>query len=232
MKWLVGLAMVVSTPAWAQDIKPLCPDRGAFQTCTIDPHHIQVESSLVDWSDDAESTTLLADMVVRVGLDQETEIQFALSPWVKKDGRVGQSDIRIAVRHTLLDQRLSVAVQPMISLPTGSEMLTQGQVKAGAALAVMYDLSPRTQFYFTPAVLPTRDPTQVVFLGVNQAFTRTVGGTLEFQAQHSPGVHQASVNLTSTWTTNRSMEFDINANIGVTADTPAVQLILGVTRRF
>lgn len=49
MKWILVLALMSSTSAWAEDLKPLCPDRGAIQPCIVDPGHVQVEVSIADW---------------------------------------------------------------------------------------------------------------------------------------------------------------------------------------
>lgn len=168
MKRLLALALMTSTSAWGQDIKPLCPDRGAIQTCIVDEGHVQVETSLVDWFNDSESTLLIGDTVVRLGLSEATEVQVGFSPWVRKSNRVGHSDLRLAVRHNIKDDQLSLAVQPMIVVPLGSERVTQGDWGAGAALALTYDASSETQFYASPTIM--MGPSTIVSgaIGINQ----------------------------------------------------------------
>lgn len=231
MKWLAALALV-ATPAMAQDLKPLCPDRGAIQPCIVDAGHIQVEVSLADWFDDADSTLLLGDSVVRYGVSDTTEVQIGLSPWVRKGKASGHSDLRLAVRHNILQDRLSLALQPMVVVPLGSEHVTQGRLGTGIALAATYDISPQTQLYASPTVFAL--PTTIVSgaVGVNQTIYGPIGGTIELFGQHGGGQTQASLDFTTVWTATQDVEIDLNANVGLTRDTPALELILGVTRRF
>lgn len=232
MKRLLALALMTSTSAWGQDIKPLCPDRGAIQTCIVDEGHVQVETSLVDWFNDSESTLLIGDTVVRLGLSQTTEVQVGFSPWVRKSDRVGHSDLRLAVRHNIKDDRLSLAVQPMVIVPLGSERVTQGSWSAGAALALTYDISPQTQFYASPTVMIGSEPVISGALGINQTIYGPFGGTIELFGQHGAGQTQILLDFTTVWAASEDVEVDLNANIGLTRDAPALQLILGVTRRF
>jgi hypothetical protein len=223
---------MLSSPAVAQDLKPLCPDRGAIQPCVVDPGHVQVEVSLTDWFDDADSTLLLGDTVVRLGLNENTEVQVGLSPWVRKGSRVGQGDLRLALRRNIKDDQLSLAVQPMLVLPTGSQNASQGRLGAGVALGATYDVSPSTQLYASPTVFVLPTPLISGAVGVNQTLYGPIGGTIEVFAQHSAGQTQASLDFTTVWTASRNVEIDLNANVGLTRDTPTLELVLGVTKRF
>ena len=229
---LVGLALLFSSPVEARGLTPLCPDRGAIQTCTVDDHHLQVETSITDWFDDAESTMLLGDTVVRYGLTSSSEIQFGFSPWVRKNDRIGQSDLRLNFRQRIKSDQLSLAVQSMIVVPMGSEDFTQGRLGAGMALAVAYDLSPSTQLYASPTIFAL--PTTVVSgaIGVNQTISGPFGGTIELFGQKGAGQTQAALDFTTVWDATEDMEFDLNANVGLTHDTPALELIAGISYRF
>lgn len=228
---LLALALMFSTQVEARGLTPLCPDRGAIQTCTVDKNHLQVETSITDWFDDAESTMLIGDTVVRYGISDSSEIQFGFSPWVRKNDRVGQSDLRMNFRQRIKSDQLSLAIQPMIVVPMGSEDFTQGHLGAGLALAASYDLTPSTQFYVSPTVFAFPDTVVSGAVGVNQAFG-PFGGTVELFTQHGVGQHQLALDFTTVWDATEDMEFDINANVGLTRDTPALELIAGVSYRF
>lgn len=232
MKWLLTLALMSSTSAWGQDIKPLCPDRGAIQACIVDEGHVQVETSLVDWFNDSESTLLIGDTVVRLGLSEITEVQVGFSPWVRKSNRVGNSDLRLALRHNVKDDQLSLAVQPMIVVPVGSERVTQGDWGVGAALALTYDASAETQFYASPTVM--MGPSTIVSgaIGINQTIHGPFGGTVELFGQQGAGQTQVLLDFTTVWTASEDVEVDLNANVGLTSDSPALELIVGISRRF
>lgn len=234
MKLLIclGILGVLASPATGQTLKPLCPDRGAIQPCIVDEGYIQVEVGLIDSFDDPDSTLILNDSVVRIGLTQSTEVQFGFSPWVRKQGKVGQGDLRINVRQNLKNDQLSLAVQPMAILPTGSKNTTQGQLGVGIALPVTYDLSSDTQLYISPTVMALPSTVSSILLGVNQTIYGPFGGTVELFAQKGAGQTQASFDLTGVWTASSNVEVDVNANIGMTSDTPDLELSLGITRRF
>jgi hypothetical protein len=223
---------VLTSPAAGQTLKPLCPDRGAIQPCIVDPGHVQVEVSITDWFDDADSTLLLGDTVVRYGLSGSTEIQLAVSPWVRKGSRIGQNDLKINVRHNILDGQLSAAIQPMVVIPTGSRGISQELFGAGVALAVTYDLSSETQLYISPTVFALPFSQVSGAIGVNQTIVGPFGAAVELFAQHNREQTQVSFDVSGTWTADSNTELDLNANIGLTQDTPALELILGISRRF
>lgn len=228
---LVSLVLLAS-PVAAQELKPLCPDRGAFQPCTIDPGHAQVELGLVDWFDDQDSTLLIADTVVRLGLDDTTEVQLGVSPWLRKSVGRGRGDLRLALRKRLIEGDFSLAVQPTLIVPTGSKKLSGKLLVPGLAIGTTYDLTPRTQFYLTPYAVKGRHLLGGTFLGINQTVYGPIGASAEIMFQHQKGETQSSVDFTATYTASSTVEFDTSANIGVTAQTPALELVLGVTKRF
>lgn len=222
----------LASPVAAQELKPLCPDRGAFQPCTVDPGHIQVEIGLLDWFQDADDTRLIADAVVRLGLDDTSEVQLAMSPMVRKSFAQGRGDLRLSYRKRLVEGDFSLAVQPSIQLPTGSSKLSAGRLIPGIAIGSTYDITPRTQFYLTPYAVKGQYLLGGTFVGVNQILHGPISGTVEYMIQHQRGETQSSADFTLAYTASKSVEFDINANIGLTRQTPAVEFVLGVTKEF
>jgi len=222
----------LASPVAAQELKPLCPDRGAFQPCTVDPGHIQVEIGLLDWFQDADDTRMIADAVVRLGLDDTSEVQLAMSPMVRKSFAQGRGDLRLSYRKRLVEGDFSLAVQPSLQLPTGSQGLSGDRLIPGIAIGSTYDLTPSTQFYLTPYAVKGQNLLGGTFLGVNQIVHGPLGASAEVMFQHQKGETQSSADFTLTYTVGSRMEFDTSANFGLTRQTPAVELVVGVTRRF
>jgi hypothetical protein len=228
-----SLALILcSSPALGQEIKPLCPDRGAIQPCVLDGREVQIEVGLLDRFSDSQGTLLIGDTTVRVGLGQGTEIQVGVSPWLRRDNQVNQSDLRLAVRHQVASGPVSLAVQPMLFVPTGSESVTQGRLVPGVALGGTWDISPETQLYWSPGVFLAQRTTVSGALGVNQTIHGPIGGALEIFLQHQRGEIQASLDYTLTYTIGQNIELDTSANVGLTSKTPGLELVLGITRRF
>jgi len=233
LQLLIGLLALIATPAvQAQELKPICPDRGAIQACTLDAGHLELEMSLADWVSDSSHTLLLGDTVVRLGLNDTTEIQLGISPWVHKAWGVGHSDLKLTLRHRLATGPISLAIQPMITLPVGSKKLTQGHIGAGIAMSATWDVNPNTQFYLTPYSILSSPRLVGTFIGVNQTVKGPLGANLEFMAQRQSHVDQASVDMGLTYTIGENLEFDLSSNLGINRNTPDVELVFGVSRRF
>lgn len=230
--FFIAFLVATSSPAHSEELKPICPDRGAIQTCTVDKGHWQYETSLVDWSHNDISTLLIADSVVRWGLEDNTEVQIAWSHWVRSGNQTNHSDVKLSLRHNILDSQLGLAVQTFIVLPVGSENVTQNHLGVGAALALSFDFNSQTQLYANPTIVVL--PTAIISgaLGINQTIHGPIAGTVEISGLHGAGQTQASLNFTAVWTASDNVELDIKANFGLIADSPDLQLILGVTRRF
>lgn len=96
---IVAGALLVGSPAWAQDqgtpseiaqdsphptrIRDLCSDRPGLDTpaCTVDPGHLQVEVGLGDWTLDKQAdqrtdTIAAAEIALRYGVGGTTELRF------------------------------------------------------------------------------------------------------------------------------------------------------------
>lgn len=149
----------------------------------------------------------------------------------KSYGR-GRSDLRLALRKRLVDGQFSLAVQPTLIVPTGSSKLSGHILIPGIAVGTTYDLSDSTQLYATPFVVTGRKVQGGAFIGINQSVSGPVGVSGELMFQHQQGETQSSVNFSATYTVDKNVELDTSANVGITRQTPALELVIGITRRF
>jgi len=78
--------LLLSGSAQAGTLRELCPDRPGKATpaCTLDPGHVEYETSIMDWTHDRaggirEDSVLVADSLLRIGLNMDTEAQIVLA---------------------------------------------------------------------------------------------------------------------------------------------------------
>ena len=254
------LLALSAAPAVARD---LCPDRPGLGTpaCTLDPGRVQIEIGVADWALDRESgrrtdTITAGDMLMRVGLDSQTEIQIGWTAYrhVRSRDRVagtrdrgsGIGDASLAIRRNLTHpdgSGLAIALQPYISLPTGGSAIGAGDWGGGLIAPISYDLPGGVQLGITPqiaaAVDADGDGRHILFgsvVGLGFDLSDAIGATVELTAyrDRDPASHttQALAGLSIGWQPGDDTQFDAGANIGLNRDTPDVELYFGITRRF
>lgn len=258
----VALAMVAAGPA-AADERDYCPERPGLGTppCTMAPGRLSLEVGLADWTSDDDGsgrtdTLLLADTLVRIGLNETVEAQFGWSPFgrertrdpgtgkVERIGRVG--DVTLALKANLRNPDgtgLSLALQPFLSLPVGREPIGAGDWAAGLVVPLSYELDRSLTVQLTPEIGAIVDGdgngrhlaySLVVGLGV--AISDAIGAAVEFAATRDDDPAGATSPLLAAvslaWTPDAALQFDIGTSVGLDAPAPDVRVSLGVACRF
>lgn len=256
-----ALALLMVSQAHAEDERPLCANRPGKGSppCVLDQGRFQVELSAADITRDKSggattTTTLYGDLGLRYGLTPRLELQLAWSPYVRVKlsgaggSRVsGSGDLTLAVRRSLANPDgagLSVAVQPFVVAPTGTDGIGSKPWRGGVALPVSVAISDTTDFGVTPQIEAAPDSnddgTHVsasVAVGVSHALGPVSLG-LEFWAQtdNDPDGRKtpASLDLSAAWIPPAApdLQLDIGVNRGLNGDTPDVQAYVGLARRF
>jgi hypothetical protein len=162
-------ALLVSTPALAQDELRFCPNRPDLGAsgCTVAPGHVLVEWSALDWQrddtpDEREDTFLAADLLARFGVGRATELQIGWSPAGRvrsRDSLTGEiedvhgaDDLRVAVRQALGPpdaQGWSLAIEPYVIAPVGKQPIGAGGWELGMVVPATYDVTDRWQAALT-----------------------------------------------------------------------------------
>ena len=165
-------AGALGAPAWADDLRDLCPDRPGLGTpsCTLDPGHVVLEVGLGDWTRDDQGpirtdSVLVGDALVRVGLTASLEAQVGWTAYGhvrERDDLAGTStrtsgvgDVTFALRQNLRNpdgSGFSVAVMPYVSLAAGGDAIGAGDWGAGVSLPMSLELSNAVSLGVTPAV--------------------------------------------------------------------------------
>lgn len=229
--------------------------------CTIAPGKLSVETSLADWTLDNQpdartDTVLIGDTVVRIGIGNAVEARVGWTPFgsvrtrdrvtgaIDRAGRVG--DVTLGVKANLSHpdgDGFSIAVLPYATLPVGRTPVGAGDWGAGLLVPVSYSLSDAVQLEATPEVDAAvdadgrgRHTAYGSALGVGWKLVEPVTLTGEIQAirDDDPAGHttQTLAALSVAYSAADDLQFDVAAITGLNRDSPDVELIAGVARRF
>ncbi len=252
---------VMAIPAVAEDA-PFCSDRPgkATPSCVVAPGTVQIETSAIDWTHDnvggtRTDTFLFADTLVKYGIGGNTEARVNVSPYVRSRTRGpggavsvvdGFGDIALSLRHRFVDggeSGISVAALPFVILPLGSDAVSSGIVSGGLTVPVDIPLPGGWALNTTPTVAAAADADgdgrHLAYSGVvavTHALTGNLGATVELfgQRDRDPLGHstQATADFLLAWQPIRNWQFDVSTYVGLTRNTPDVELLGGFTRRF
>lgn len=254
-----ALLLIAATPAAAADLRPLCANRPGKVTppCIVDAGHLQVETGLVDTalsagSDPVTDSNSFSATSLRVGLGKATEVELGWTPYAvthehRGVTRRGVGDVSLALRQSLRSpdgSGVSVALQPFVTFPVATNQQGAGGMTGGLLLPVSAALPAKFQLETTPEVdvLPDSDGpghharyTMVVALTRPfGAVTASIEGWASRNADPAGPMTQASLDANLAWQPAHypNLQLDAGANAGITRDTAAIELYVGVVRRF
>ncbi len=258
---VVGLVML-AFPAAATHAAPreFCPDRPdrANPPCVIEPGRIEAEASLVDWSltrapGTRQDQFLTGDFLVRTGLSRTIEARLGFTSYgftrQRDPGGVtrqqGIGDVSLGVRWNLAHpdgNGASIALQPTFTLPTGGNAIGAGTWNFALALPASADLGGGFQLGFTPQVAAAANPDRrdrhlaysAAFV-LGHAVTRALAASVELYGSRDEGAgsaDRASADAALALRVAPDTQLDVGAYIGLTPDTPDIEAIVGIARRF
>lgn len=255
----IATATAIATPAQAE-LRAFCASRPGLGTpaCTVDPGHVVVEIGLTDWTldnnaDERTDTVLVDDTLVRVGLDERTEVQVGWTPFGhvrvrdKASGLVsaahGTGDVTLGIRHGLSGPNGSMAIQPFVTLPVGGNAIGAGDWGAGVIVPIGFDLGHDVQLSLSPeldaAVNSSGSGRHLAYgsvLGLSAPLTGKLSGTVEFQAMRdddpSGRTTMANASASLAWMLGDNTQIDVGTVAGLNHDSPDVEAYFGIARRF
>ena len=260
--WRAGLAaaaIVPALPAAAQDDDlRFCPNRPSLgaSACTTDQGHVQFEYTVLDWqrddnADAREDQFLVADLLARIGIGEQTEVQIGWTAFgaervrqkgsgdVSRDSAIG--DVRLAVRQNLRNpdgSGLSFGIEPFVILPVGRQPTGGGDWGAGAMVPVTYDLSQSLNLAFTgqAAALADEDGdgrhlnySGIVGLACQLSDAVTWASEVSVERDNDPAGGETHVLAAQSiaWQPMKRVQLDLLAAAGLTRTTPDVRLAVG-----
>jgi hypothetical protein len=255
---LVGL---VASRASAADERPICADSPgkASQTCTVPAGHFQVEISLADWTlqkggGERDTELLLGDTNFKFGLDDRSDIGIELIPLVRETSRVdgdhqdawGFGDVGIAYKRRLsaADAPVQVTVFPLVKIPTAKRPIGNRRWEAGIIVPLVYNI-PGTplSFNLSPELDRSADGdrhghhwtmVQVGSLGWQATPKLSLSAEVWGQWDWDPGgtTRQATFDTSAAYLLRNDLQLDGGANIGLTRNSPDIEVYAGLAKRF
>lgn len=264
---MAALALLVAVPAAAQDqgdddhqpASPrFCPTRPSLgsSSCTTEPGRVHVEMSLFDWqrddrSDSREDRIVAADLLTRVGIGSNTEVQVGWTAFGhdrerdKASGEVdrvdGIGDVTLALRQHLVGEEgkpFSVGLQPFVTLPVGRFPVGAGDWSAGLIVPVQHDLARKVSVQFTAegsaAANASGSGQHLAYSGIaglEYKLTEDVSliGEVELERDRDPSGHEthALAAWSVAWKPTRTFQLDAQAVAGLNRTSPDIRLIFG-----
>jgi hypothetical protein len=258
----LSLALIAAPCPAAAELRDFCPDRPGLGTpaCTIDRGHFAIELGALDWTMSRQGGVRedrfgAGETLVRYGLSDSLEVQLGWqgAGYLRERAsgrpashRTGVGDITMAVRGNLRNpdgSGLSVALMPFVTLPTGSGAIGETDWTAGVIVPVSYALSDKIQLGFTAEADAAADAQgsghHLAYGGVaglSAAVGTDLSATIEFAVQREaePGAAGTALltGFSLAWTLGEAVQLDGGANIGLDADSPDLELYVGLSKRF
>jgi hypothetical protein len=265
MKWtyvaliagLCAASSAVAQPAAPQEEEALCADRPGLSssTCTVEPGRVQVELA-IDWSFQEEGgsrtdTVLAGDTVVRVGLDEQTELQAGWTAYghvrersggiVTRNNSVG--DAFVGLRRALHDRDgFSAAVQGRISIPIGGDAIGAGDWGAELRVPLALERGGHT-LLLTPAIAAAPDADGdgrhlayglVAGFGFNLSERLSAVLDLAVSRDEDPldATTQALAAFALALEVTKNLQLDAGLVLGLNRQSPDLELYLGAAGRF
>lgn len=262
LRWLAGSALAIlsaaPTPALADEDPRFCPTRPSIggSSCTTEPGHVHVESSFLDWqrddqTDQRDDRIVAADLLTRVGVGKDTELQLGWTAYGRDRTRdktrgaidtvTGTGDVTLAIREHLTGQEgkpFSAGVQAFVTAPTGRYPIGAGTWATGVIVPVQYDLTKALAVSFTgetdAAANQSGDGRHLAYSGITGArykLTEQVTATAELSLERDddPEGHEtrALAALSAAWRPTKTLQFDVLAIAGLNHASPDARLVTG-----
>lgn len=262
----LGIAMLAAAPAMAQDQgkqdeRGYCPARPGLgePSCTISKGRVSVEIGVASLEHDQSGgattdTWTLADTLIRVGVNDDTEVSIGWAPFLSERTRDpsgtalarGGSDVTLAIKHNLRNpggDGFSAAIKPFVTLPVAGAPGGAGDWGAGLVVPMSWDIGGGLSLQSTTegdAAVDAdghgRHPALSEIVGLGVPLTGNLGMTAEVQLLRDwdPAGHttQAYAGLSFALSLSDDLQLDAGGVAGLNADSSDVQVYAGISRRF
>ena len=236
---------------------PICTDRPAKANavCTVPAGMVQLESSLADWTlaklgpPRADLVTLGAS-TLKLGLSPRSDLQLGLTPYARltvsqRSRASGFGDLTVRYKHrlTAASSPLQVGAIAFVKLPTAAHGLGNRKVEGGLAIPASFAAGGPLTLTLGPELDLLADAegkgrhlalANVVNLSAPVAPRLTIAGELWTNLNFDPAgsARQASADAAFAYFLSNDLQLDAGANLGLTRDTPDIELYAGASLRF
>ncbi len=259
MKSALLAFLLLASPAWADDLGPICPDRPGKGTsaCTVDAGHVQAELGLYDGAfqhrdgvtvDDTAAGALLLKYGVAPGFDIEAGLTAYQGERVH-DGAAditqgGFGDLYLRGKAMLTgDGPFAAAIEPVLKIPTATNGTGNGKLEGGLVVPLAYDLGGGWSLASTPEADVALNGSgsgyhataiDVVGLGKSLDGGWNLGAEIWTAQDFDPAgtTSQYSFDVSAAWLADNDTQLDGGLNFGLNRATPDTEVYFGVSRRF
>jgi hypothetical protein len=251
---LAAAAAVQAAPS------PICTDRPAKANaiCTVPAGMMQLETNAAGWAlakADGKRSELstIGSSFVKLGLSDRSDLQVGFTPYTRLAVTQGSSrehvsgfgDVVVRYKHRLTSDsaKVQVGVIPFVKLPTARRGLGNDKVEGGLAVPMSIMSGGPAIVTLGPELDMLADGdgngyhfalVNLVNLGLPVFDRLTVAGELwtNFNFDPAETLEQASADAALAYAVSNSFQVDFGANLGLTHDTPDVELYAGASLRF
>jgi len=237
-------------PTQKEDWRELSADRPDFTESpyTVDAGAVQVEMSFFDYAKSGDTDSFAVALSnVKVGLLDNTDIQFVISPYINEDtdtdtnDGLGDSQVRLKVNLYGNDTgSTALAIMPFIQVPTAAEGLGHNHVEGGIIIpwateldkGVGLGLMLEADFVYDDAAKNYRTDF-IATAAVGFDVTDDIGAYSELIGVAGLDSDELLIlGVGATYTVTPNLQFDAGVNIGLVEAADDVNLFSGMTLRF
>jgi len=230
--------------------------------CTVDAGHFQYETDLFNWtySHSGGTTTnqyLFTNPTFKLGLTNRIDLELNIAPAETVSVRsplgnrslTGVGDLFVRTKVNLIGPEggdFQATLLPYIKVPTAEPGIGNKAVEGGVIGPLSFALPQDFTLVMDPEIDVLRNLANAdrhanfqMLANVSHSLSSSVTGYAELwgQVNDDPAgvTKQASLDLAVSWlvwSNLPNLQFDVGANIGLTAATPRVQAYVGMAQRF
>ncbi|WCT72369.1 transporter [Sphingomonas naphthae] len=262
--WLAAAAMLaLAGPAMAEDLRPFCTSRPGLgePPCIVDRGYVVAELGLGDWTRETEDATrtktfLSGDGLLRFGVDRVSEVQLGWSAYGRtreidraagsRERTSGVGDVTLGYRRSLMNpsgSKLSIAVQPSVTLPTGGQAIGQGSWSADLAVMGKKSIGGGLSLELMPSISASANESRHgrhlaygAIAGVGIEARKNLTFTTEISAirDRDPSGHSTELLLGEAiaWQPGKNWQLDVGGAAGLNHASLDRRIYFGVARRF
>jgi len=257
---VAAAAALTGAPATAsaeETAKPICADRPnkAVSPCTVDAGHWQVEVDAADFTHD-KTNGVTSEMGIwgspniKYGVNSKLDLELNIAPYqtMRTSGSPmvsGFGDMTFRAKYALVTGDVQVTLMPVLKAPTASKAIGNGAVEGGLVVPVGFNLPGGFGVALNPEIDAFHDGvgngthaayalSAVAGHSLNAEFTGAVELWVARNDDPARPLNQASFDLGLSWIPikDQNLQLDAGTNIGLTRDTPDLNVYLGISRRF
>lgn len=260
---LIMAAALLATASAASSAgePPICATRPGKSTapCTVPAGHLQLETSLGDWSlqksgSERDASLAIGETAFKYGLTDRSDIELEVTPWQRSTSGAegmrqrasGFGDLVASYKQGLTSSGdpLQLALLASVKIPTAKLSLGNGKWEASLAVPILYPIGKSPfSLNLTPEMDWVADSdghghhaamAQVASLGWQATGKLSLSAEVwrEWDWDRAGTARQASADGSIAYLLNNSVQLDAGANFGLGSTTPEVELYAGISKRF